>query len=355
MRIAQVAPLYESVPPKLYGGTERVVAYLTDELVRMRHDVTLFATGDSETRANLVSCCQRATRLDADCEDDLAPHVLELERVVELAPEFDVIHFHSTYLHLLAAPRFSTPHVTTLHGRLDRPSLQAVFGTYREAPLISISHAQRRALPQATWYGTVHHGLPLDLHHCVAEPGDYLAFLGRISPEKGADRAIEIAKRAGVRLKIAAKIDRADEPYYRQCIVPLLQHPLIEFLGEIGEHEKGELLGHARALLFPIDWPEPFGLVVIEAMACGTPVIAFRHGSVPELIDEGVTGFLVDDIDSAVQAAARLDTVDRQRCRAVFERRFSAARMARDYVAVYGNLIDSTRTDPRRGPRRAVA
>jgi glycosyltransferase involved in cell wall biosynthesis len=353
MRIAQVAPLYESVPPKLYGGTERVVAYLTDQLVRMGHEVTLLASADSCTTATLVGCCERATRLDPDCVDDVAPHVLQLERVVALAARFDVIHFHGTYLHLLAAPRFATPHVTTLHGRLDLPHLAPMFRAYRDAPLVSISEAQRHALPHAAWYGTVHHGLPRDLHRCVETPGDYFVFVGRISPEKGIEHAIEIARRLDVPLKIAAKVSREDECYFRTTVEPLLRHRLIEFLGEVDEHRKGALLGGARALLFPIAWPEPFGLVMIEAMACGTPVVAFGCGSVPELIDDGVTGFVVSDLEEAVQAAQCIHTIDRRRCRDVFEQRFSSERMAANYLAIYQELTN-TRTSQMRSSRANV-
>jgi glycosyltransferase involved in cell wall biosynthesis len=345
MRIAQVAPLYESVPPKLYGGTERVVAYLTQELVAMGHDVTLFASGDSITGARLVPIRARALRLDPLWADDLGPHMLQLERVLQQEPDFDVIHFHLDCLHFLVCRRLSVPCVTTLHGRLDQPHMAPIYAEYRDVPVCAISSAQRSTLPDVNWCATVHHGLPSELHRPSVAGGDYFAFLGRISPEKGVDRAIEIAKRLGVRLKIAAKVDRKDAAYHRDHIAPLLDHPLIEFIGEISEHQKAAFLGGARALLFPIDWPEPFGLVMIEAMACGTPVIAFDRGSVPELIDHGVTGFLVRDVEQAVQAAARVGELDRRLCRATFERRFTAARMAREYLAAYTQLIGRRRGD----------
>jgi len=354
VRIAQVAPLYESVPPKFYGGTERVVHYLTEELVRAGHNVTLFASGDSVTSAELDAAWPRALRLDPECRDYQAPHVLQLERIAQRAHEFDVIHFHGDCSHFPLSRRLGTPHVTTLHGRLDAPQLEALYDEFDDLPMVSISNAQRRPLPQVAWCGTVYHGLPLSLHSpSFSGPngrGTYFAFLGRISPEKRVDRAIEIAKRLGVKLKIAAKIDCADAEYYRNEIAPLLDHPLIEFVGEIGEAQKSEFLGGARALLFPIDWPEPFGLVMIEAMACGTPVVAMGCGSVPEIIDQGVTGYYVNDLDAAVKAAERAMGLDRRLCRATFERRFSAPRMASDYLAVYVRVIDRAR---RRGPSRA--
>jgi glycosyltransferase involved in cell wall biosynthesis len=340
MRIAQIAPLIESVPPQAYGGTERVVSYLTEELVRQGHDVTLFASGDSHTSAKLVPVCPRALRLDPGCDDDLPHHYLLLERVAQRARDFDILHFHIDYLHFPLSRRLKVPSITTLHGRLDLPDLQALYHEFREAPVVSISNSQREPLPQANFRDTIYHGLPLELHGCRAEPGDYFAFVGRVSPEKRVDRAIEIAKRINVPLKIAAKVDRNDLEYFKQDIEPMLEHPLIEFVGEIGEQQKEEFLGHARALLFPIDWPEPFGLVMIEAMACGTPSIAFRCGSVPEVIEDEVTGFVVDDIDAAVAAATRIGELDRRACRAAFERRFSAKRMASDYVRLYSSLVE---------------
>jgi glycosyltransferase involved in cell wall biosynthesis len=335
MRIAQVAPLYESVPPMCYGGTERVVSYLTEELVRQGHDVTLYASGDSRTEARLVPVCERSLRLDAACTDSLSHHVLMLERVVQDAAQYDVIHFHVDHLHFPLSRRISTPSVTTLHGRLDLPELVPLYREFAERPVVSISAAQRAPLPGIGWRGTVHHGLPMDLHQFRRGPGGYLAFLGRVSPEKGADTAVEIAQRTGMHLKIAAKVDRADRRYFEERVQPLLPGSTAEFVGEIGEEEKGEFLGNAKALLFPIDWPEPFGLVMIEALACGTPVIAFRRGSVPEVLEDGVTGFIVDGVDDAVRAVARIDELSRARCRAAFERRFSASRMAHDYLAIY--------------------
>lgn len=348
MRIAQVAPLHESVPPKLYGGTERVVSYLTEELVSMGHDVTLFASGDSLTSASLDAPWPRALRLDA-CTDERAPHTLQLERVLQRASTFDIIHYHVDTNHYPISRRIETPHVTTLHGRLDLPHLQPCYTEFCDIPVVSISHAQRDPLPQANWAGTVHHGLPPDLHRFDPGPGKYFAFLGRISPEKRLDRAIEIATRLHVPLRIAAKVDSADADYFRTRIAKLLERPGVEYLGEIGERDKSAFLGGARALLFPVDWPEPFGLVMVEAMACGTPVVATRRGAVPELIDEGVTGFCVDDLDEAVEAAARVGRIDRRGCREAFERRFTASRMARDYLGVYARTIELSR---RRGPNR---
>jgi glycosyltransferase involved in cell wall biosynthesis len=335
LRIAQVAPLYESVPPQLYGGTERIVAYLTDELVRQGHEVTLFASGDSQTGARLVASCTRALRLDENPRDALAQHLVMIEEVLRHAEDFDVIHFHVDYLHFPASSRQRVPHVTTLHGRLDLPDLVPLYQAFPEMPVVSISNSQREPLSWLNWQGTVYHGLPEDLHGCQEEPEDYLAFLGRVSPEKRLDLAIEIARRAGMPLRIAAKVDRADADYYQEVIRPLLRGPGVEFLGEIGEGEKQTFLGRARALLFPIDWPEPFGLVLIEAIACGTPVIAFRRGSVPEVLDHGETGFICSTVEEAAEAVGRLPEISRQGCRRVFERRFTAARMARDYVDIY--------------------
>jgi glycosyltransferase involved in cell wall biosynthesis len=352
LKIAQVAPLYESVPPTCYGGTERVVSYLTEELVRQGHDVTLFASGDSVTRARLVAGCPRSLRLNRECVDQLAHHVVMLEQVVQRSGEFDVIHFHCDYLHFPLSRRCPTPRVTTLHGRLDIPDLQPLYRLFADQPLISISNAQRPPLAFANWLGTVYHGLPLDLHTFRQEPGDYLAFLGRISPEKGVDRTFEIARQVGLPLKIAAKVDGADRRYYEEEIRPRLDRagPGVEFLGEVGGKEKDEFLGRARALLFPIDWPEPFGLVMIEAMACGTPVIAWRRGSVPEVMDDGVTGFIVDSIEGAVRAVGRVGELSRSRCRQVFEERFSAPRMTRDYLTLYRGLLQRERTAVRKHP-----
>ncbi|HEX7236816.1 MAG TPA: glycosyltransferase family 4 protein [Gammaproteobacteria bacterium] len=348
MRIAQVAPLFESVPPKYYGGTERVVSYLTEELVRQGHEVTLFASGDSVTEAKLVAGARRSLRLDKHCVDQIAHHVLMLERVVQRAASFDVIHYHVDYLHFPYSRRIATPHLTTLHGRLDIPDLAPLYREFRDMPVASISDAQREPLPFANWIGTVHHGLPADLYRFRAEPGDYLAFIGRIAPEKRVDRAIEIAKRVGLPLKIAAKVDEVDRDHFERVVEPLMRDPLIEYLGEIGEGEKEEFLGNARVLLFPIDWPEPFGLVMIEALACGTPVIAFSGGSVPEVVDDGLTGFIVDDLDDAVAAVRRIGELSRRRCREIFEARFTAERMARDYVELYSAVRDA-RQRPRTG------
>lgn len=340
MRIAQVAPLYESVPPKYYGGTERVVSYLTEELVRQGHEVTLFASGDSVTNARLVAVCRRSLRLDKHCIDQLAHHIVMLERVFQQASEFDIVHFHVDYLHFSMSRRQRITHVTTLHGRLDIPDLFPLYQEFRDMPVISISNVQREPLPWANWQATVYHGLPADLYRFRAQPGSYLAFLGRISPEKRVDRAIEIAKRVQIPLKIAAKVDRADKKYFKSTIEPLLCDSLVEVVGEISDTEKDEFLGNAYALLVPIDWPEPFGLVMIEAMACGTPVIAYRGGAVPEIMEEGQTGFIVEDLEDAVEAARRIPTLSRRRCREVFEQRFTATRMANEYVRVYERLIN---------------
>ena len=340
MRIAQVAPLYESVPPKYYGGTERVVSYLTEELVRQGHEVTLFASGDSETKAHLVAACRRSLRMDKHCVDRLAHHMLMLENVVQRAAEFDIVHFHTDYLHFPLSRREQITHVTTLHGRLDLPDLVPLYQEFREMPVISISNGQREPLPWANWQATVYHGLPADMYQFRDKTGTYLAFLGRVSPEKRVDRAIEIAKQVGIPLKLAAKVDRVDKDYFETVVEPLLRHPFVEFVGEIGEGEKEEFLSNAYALLFPIDWPEPFGLVIIEAMACGTPVIAYRGGAVPEVMEEGHTGFIVEGLEDAVDAVRRVPELSRKRCREVFDHRFTAERMAHDYVQVYERLIN---------------
>jgi glycosyltransferase involved in cell wall biosynthesis len=346
MRIAQVAPLYESVPPQCYGGTERVVSYLTEELVRQGHEVTLFASGDSVTKARLVAPCRRSLRLDKGCVDQLAHHIVELELVLKHSSRFDIIHFHIDYLHFPLSRRQAVPHLTTLHGRLDILDLVPLYQEFTEMPVISISNAQRQPLSWLNWQGTVYHGLPEDLYQFHETPGTYLAFLGRISPEKRVDRAIAIAKGIGMEIKIAAKVDAVDRGYFEHTIAPLLKDPLVEYIGEIGDSAKSEFLGNAYALLFPIDWPEPFGLVMIEAMASGTPVIAYHHGSIPEVIEDGVTGFIVDGREDAIRAAARISTLNRKRCRRTFEQRFSASRMAADYLAVYQRLIDSKFTPP---------
>jgi glycosyltransferase involved in cell wall biosynthesis len=340
MKIAQISPLIESVPPRLYGGTERIVSYLTEELVRQGHDVVLFASGDSETSAELVPCCPEALRL-AGVRDTMPYNVLQLERLRRRIGDFDVVHFHTDYLHFPIIRSTTCCAVTTMHGRLDLPDYPPLFSEYDDMPLVSISDHQRRPLC-ARWLATVHHGLPAELYAYSEEGSNgYLAFLGRICPEKRADRAIEIALRTGLELKLAAKVDRVDRDYFNDVIRPLLANPRVEFIGEISEREKQAFLGKARALLFPIDWPEPFGLVMIEAMACGTPVIAWPQGSVPEVVDEGITGFVVDTIGDAVAAVERLDSVDRRRVRHAFERRFTAERMARDYLKVYETLAES--------------
>jgi glycosyltransferase involved in cell wall biosynthesis len=353
LRIGQVAPLYESVPPKLYGGTERVVSYLTEELVRQGHAVTLFASGDSVTRARLVPGCPRALRLDPSCVDPLAHHLVLLEKVAQRAREFDVIHFHVDYLHYPFSRRGSTPHLSTLHGRLDLPDLAPLYREYADMPVVSISDAQRRPLPDIAWLATVPHGLPAGIHRPGTGSGEYLAFLGRISPEKRVDRAIEIARRAGWRLRIAAKVDRSDKAYFESEIRPRLSDSHVEFLGEISESEKSEFLGEAAALLFPIDWPEPFGLVMIEALACGTPVIAFREGSVEEIVEDRRTGFVVASVPEAVEAVRNLERLDRRACRRAFEKRFTAARMARDYLRLYREA--AARGAVRRAPRARPA
>ena len=343
MRIAQVAPLFERVPPVTYGGTERVVAYLADALVELGHDVTLFASGDSRTSARLVSAAPRSLRLDTTCRDTMAPQIHELELVSRMAHRFDVIHFHTGFLHLPLTPYLEAPSVTTMHGRLDMDELSPLMKDFSDAPLVSISDYQRRPYPHQRWCATVYHGLPPRLLPYNASPDDYVAFIGRISPEKRLDRAIEIARRAGLELRVAAKIDAADREYFEAEIAGLMTQPHVTYLGEIGEAEKAELLGGARALLFPIDWPEPFGMVVIEALSCGTPVLAWPGGSVPELLEPDVTGWIVDSIDAAVEALRRVDAIDRAACRAAFEQRFTADRMARDYVAVYKRLQDRSR------------
>jgi glycosyltransferase involved in cell wall biosynthesis len=339
MKIAQVAPLCESVPPKLYGGTERVVSYLTDQLAEQGHDVALFASGDSKTRGRLIPSSPKALRLSS-CVDWLTPHVLQVEQVARRAAEFDVIHFHISQVHFPVMRRLTTPHLTTLHGRLDLAELQPFYDEFDDVPVVSISDAQRLPLPQANWIETIYHGLPERAFRFYPRPGDYLAFLGRISPEKRVDRAIAIAKACRRPLRIAAKVDAADAQYFEREIRPLIDDPLIEYIGEIGEADKNEFLGRARALLFPIDWPEPFGLVMIEALACGTPVVAFRGGSVEEVLEPDSTGYIVDTLDEAVAATERVLELDRRRCRESFEMRFSDVRMAREYVDVYERVCE---------------
>ena len=338
MRIAQVAPLYESCPPQFYGGTERVVSYLTEELVRQGHEVTLFASGDSKTRARLQAPCARALRLDPQCKDPLPYHLMSLYRLARAADAFDIIHFHTDYLHFPLFAQHWGKTLTTLHGRLDLPHLPPILREFAMMPLASISNAQRAPVPGANWYGTVHHGLPSSLYAGGCGDGGYLAFIGRICPERP-DWAIEIARRAGLPLAIAAKVDKVDRTYYKTRIKPLLKDPLVEFIGEIGDSEKGAFLGDAVALLFPIDWPEPFGLALIEAMANGTPVIAFRRGSVPEIVDDDVTGLIVDNVDEAVAAVALAKALDRVAIRRRFEERFSVERMARNYLALYNAML----------------
>ena len=339
MRVAQVSPLYESVPPRLYGGTERVVSWLTEELVRRGHEVTLFASGDSLTNAHLVSVCPQALRLDPQSWDYLAHHVRLVEQVLQRKDAFDIVHFHIDYLHFSMSRREDLPQLTTLHGRLDIPDLVPLFREFAEMPVVSISDAQRRPLPWINWQGTVHHGMPEDTFRPCSNFGRYLAFLGRISPEKGVDQAIEIAKRAGMPLKIAAKVDSADKSYFESQIKPMLDHKLIEFVGEISDLEKNEFLGNASALLFPINWSEPFGIVLIEAMACGLPVIAYPLGSVPEIIEDGVSGFLVHNVEEAAAALKNLSAIDRRKCRRAFEERFSVKRMAQEYLTIYDRII----------------
>lgn len=341
MRIAQIAPLAESVPPRLYGGTERVVSYLTEELVRQGHDVTLFASGDSRTRARLVAITPAALRLDPGVRDPLPYHLMMTEEVKRRAQDFDILHFHGDLMHFPLLDLLGTPAITTLHGRLDLPDLAPFYRTFAKEALVSISNAQRAPLPWAHWTATVLHGLPADLHPFSPRPAaeGHLAFLGRISPEKRPDRAIAIAARTGRRLRIAAKIDNADFAYWRDEIEPMVRaNPRVEFLGEIGEAEKSAFLGEATALLFPIDWPEPFGMVMIEAMACGTPVIAWPCGAAPEVVDPGVTGFLVDSLDAAAEAVEAAARMDRAAVRAGFERRFRIERVAADYLTVYRSL-----------------
>lgn len=336
MRIAQVSPLYESVPPKLYGGTERVVSYLTEELVRQGHEVTLFASGDSITNARLIAPCKKSLRLKENCIDQLAHHLLMLEMLQQRLDDFDVIHYHIDYLHFPLSRANKKPHLTTMHGRLDIPDIYRLHREFREMPLVSISNSQRKPLRGSNFIGTVYHGLPLTEINYNAGEGKYLAFLGRICPEKRLDLAIEIAIKCEIPLKIAAKVDKADKEYYETVIKPMLDHPLVEYLGEIGERHKPDFLGNAIALLFPIDWPEPFGLVMIESMACGTPVIAFRHGSVPEIVDEGITGYVLNSVDEAVEVINnKIPDFDRALCRETFEKRFTAKRMTADYLELY--------------------
>jgi len=336
LRIAQISPLYESVPPKLYGGTERIVSYLTEDLVRQGHEVTLFASGDSLTTAELRPVCTRSLRLDPNCRDQLAPHLLMLEQVAREAAAFDLVHYHLDYLHFPTTRRIPHRHLTTTHGRLDIPDFIPLYREFQEMPLVSISDSQRHPLGFVNWQRTIYHGLPEDLYSFHEGPGSYLAFLGRMSPEKGCYQAIQIARRAGIPIKIAAKIDgKIERDYFEAKIRPQLAEPGVDFLGEISEKEKGPFLGGARALVFPISWPEPFGLVMIEALACGTPVLAFSCGSVPEILEHGVTAYLGRTVADLVAAAELLDDLDRRKCREVFEQRFSSLRMMKDYEQIY--------------------
>jgi glycosyltransferase involved in cell wall biosynthesis len=340
MHIAQIAPLTEAVPPKLYGGTERVVSWLTEELMALGHEVTLFASGDSVTSARLEASWPRALRLDGSVRDPNALHMMMLERVYHRAAEFDILHFHLDYYPFSLFSRQPTPFVTTLHGRLDLPEHQPVFDTFSHIPVISISNAQRRPLPQANWVRTVHHGLPENLLKPAPIKPSYFAFLGRIAPEKGVDRAIRIAQHCGAPLKVAAKVDNVDREYFEEQILPMMKSTNVDYIGEINDTRKSEFLSGALALLVPIDWPEPFGLVMIEALACGTPVIAFNRGSAPEVIEDGLTGFIVEDINGAIGAVDRLSQLSRTAIRRRFEQRFTARRMAQDYLAVYRSISD---------------
>lgn len=344
MRIAQVSPLFESVPPKLYGGTERVVSYLTEELVAAGHEVTLFASADSVTSAKLVPVCDRALRLDHRCQDEIAHHIRMIDQVHRVAYRFDFIHFHVDYLHFPLSSRKRVAHLTTLHGRLDIADLVPLYRAFPQEPVVSISDNQRQPLEWINWQGTVYHGLPPHLLKFRATPGKYLAFLGRFSPEKRPDRAIDLARRTGMPLRMAAKIDNKDREYFESKIKPLMKTAPVEYVGEINEREKNDFLGQAAALVFPVDWPEPFGLVMIESMACGTPVIAWRRGSVPEVIDHGASGFIVSDMAHAQEVVGEIPRLDRRRVRQSFDTRFTAARMAREYVQVYRRVIWGTHT-----------
>ncbi len=340
MRIAQVSPLYESVPPALYGGTERIVSYLTEELVKAGHKVVLFASGDSKTSAELVPICERSLRLDSRCIDPLAFHFLQIEEVIKRQEEFDIIHSHIDFLGFILGRRTRVPVISTLHGRLDLWEHKFVFSEYSEMPLISISNAQRAPIPWANWFATVYHGIPANLYTFNGKGGDYLVYVGRISPEKKVDSAIEIAIKSDIPLKIAAKVDKVDEVYFKEKIRPLLKNPLVEFIGEIGDEDKNKLIGSALAFLHPVDWPEPFGLAMIEAMACGTPVIARRRGSIPEVIDHGITGFIFERDEEAVFYIKNyLSNFSRELCRKQFEKRFLSERMAKDYIKVYNLLL----------------
>lgn len=354
MKIAQVSPLYESVPPEGYGGTERVVSYLTEELVRMGHGVTLYASGGSDTAARLVPCADRGLRLDPGCADPIARHLVMFERIARDSGEFDLIHVHADYIAFPAARRFRAPVLFTIHGRQDGPETSLLYREYADMPLVSISDAQRAPVPSANWVATVYHGLPEDLYAPGAGQGGYLAFVGRFSPEKRVDAAIDLAVASGIPLKIAAKINALEREYFDTVIRPKMENPLVEYVGEIGGKEKADFLGNAYALLFPVEWPEPFGLAMIEAMACGTPVIARRCGSIPEIVEHGVTGFVFETDREALEGIRKAWTLGRRTVRKVFEQRFSVSRMTADYVGVYDRIVRGRRRE--RGARpRAVA
>ena len=339
MKILQIAPLYESVPPKYYGGTERIVSYLTEEFVKAGHEVVLFASGDSVSEARLHAQVHRGLRFHKGCTDHIVHHILMLEKIWQTAHDFDIIHSHIDYLCFSLFRRIRTPSLTTLHGRLDLTDLVSLYKEFKDVPLISISNSQRTPLPEVNWQGTVYNGIPKDLYSFQEKQGNYLAFLGRISPEKRVDTAIEISKRVGIPLKIAAKVDKVDQDYFKSVVKPLMDSPQIEYLGEIGDAEKNDFLGNAYALLFPIDWPEPFGLVMIEAMACGTPVIAKAYGSVPEVLKHGENGFIISNVEEAVLAIQKISSISRQRCRESFEKRFTAEHMARGYMKIYKKMM----------------
>jgi glycosyltransferase involved in cell wall biosynthesis len=357
MRIAQIAPLIESVPPRLYGGTERIASYLCDELVAQGHDVTLYASAESQTSARLVPCCDQALRLDCSVRDVIPYYMLMMDKVRGMAGQFDILHFHIDQFHFPVFRKISHKTVTTLHGRQDLPDLKRLYAGFAEMPLVSISNAQRTPLPDVSFIGNVAHGLPRDLlAPSLNARGGYLAFLGRIAPEKRVDRAVEIARAVGLPLKIAAKVDRVDEEYFRCAIEPLLGQPGIEYIGEIDDRAKSKFLGDARALLFPIEWPEPFGLVMIEAMACGTPVLAFNRGAVAEVVENGVTGYVVESVGEAICKIGRVLALDRGQVRRRFEERFTASRMTRDYLGIYAHLLEKGAEAPKaRASPRLVA
>ncbi|QSR86645.1 glycosyltransferase family 4 protein [Candidatus Methylacidiphilum infernorum] len=339
MKIAQVAPLYERVPPKLYGGTERVIHYLTEELIAQGHEVTLFASGDSLTKGRLIAPIEEALRLQKQKKDPLVYHIIMLEKLFQCIEQFDIIHYHIDFLHFPFSNRCTKKHLTTLHGRLDLPDLDILYRHFDRIPVVSISYSQRSYLPWINWVGTVYHGVPEDLYAFYPESGKYLAFVGRISPEKGVDRAIEIAKLTGMDLKIAAKVDDVDKEYFREIILPLFKKAPVEFIGEIGDEEKKKFLGEAYALLFPVNWPEPFGLVMIESMACGTPVIGWRNGSVPEIVVDGKTGYIIDSIGEGVKKLRQIDRIDRKDCRKHVLNHFTASKMAQSYLSIYSKLL----------------